>query len=173
MISGDFNIIRYAHEKNNSNFWMAEAEAFNDCINDLCLLEAPLLDRSFTWSNKRSTPTLERLDRVFINLFWDEKLPSTILFSLTRTTSDHVPLKIDIVTTIPRSKVFRFENYWVHTAGFRDVVGAAWTCRADNSDPSAVIAAKLKATRSELRRGRRTNQIFRSRRRIVGLLSIC
>jgi exonuclease III len=48
MLSGDFNMIRYVHEKNNSNFQMAEAKAFNDCINDMCLIEVPLLDRSYT-----------------------------------------------------------------------------------------------------------------------------
>lgn len=91
MLCGDFNMIRYAHEKNNANFRMAEAKAFNDCINDLCLLEILLLDRNFTWSNKRSSPTLERLDRVFINLCWDELLPGTVLCSLTRTTSTTFP----------------------------------------------------------------------------------
>lgn len=121
LICGDFNMIRYAHEKNN-NFRQSEAEAFNDCINDLNLIELPLLDRLYTWSNKRSTPTLERLDRAFINLAWDEALPSTILSSLTRSTSDHVPLKIEISTTIPKSKFFRFKNYWIKVAGFRDVV---------------------------------------------------
>jgi endonuclease/exonuclease/phosphatase family metal-dependent hydrolase len=105
MLCGDFNMIRYAHEKNNSNFRMSEAEAFNDCINDLCLIEIPLLDRSYTWSNKRSSPTLERLDRVFINVAWNKILPSTILSSFTRTTSDHVPLKINIATSIPKSNL--------------------------------------------------------------------
>lgn len=84
---------------------MSEAEAFNDCINDLCLIEIPLLDRSYTWSNKRSSPTLERLDRVFINVAWNKILPSTILSSFTRTTSDHVPLKINIATSIPKSNL--------------------------------------------------------------------
>lgn len=148
MLCGDFNMIRYAYEKNNSNFQMAKVEAFNDCINDLCLVEVPLLDRSFTWSNKRSNPTLECLDQVFINLTWDEKLPNTVLSSLTRTTSDHVPLKIDIATSIPKSNIFHFENYWVHAAGFRDDVVAAWSCQTRNSDPATVVAAKLKATRS-------------------------
>lgn len=68
MLCGDFNMIRYAHEKNNPNFRISEAEAFNDCINTMCLIEVSLLDRSFTWSNERNNPTLERLDRVFINL---------------------------------------------------------------------------------------------------------
>jgi endonuclease/exonuclease/phosphatase family metal-dependent hydrolase len=77
----------------------------------MCLIEVPLLDRSFTWSNKRSNPTLERLDHVFINLNWDAMLPGTTLSSLTRSTSDHVPLKIEIATSIPKSLIFRFENY--------------------------------------------------------------
>jgi hypothetical protein len=47
MIAGDFNMIRYSHEKNNPNFRFSEAESFNDCINDLCLIELPLLDRRF------------------------------------------------------------------------------------------------------------------------------
>lgn len=152
MLCGDFNMIRYAHEKNKHNFRLSEAEAFNDCIDAMCLIELPLLDRSFTWSNKRTHPTLERLDRVFINLDWDEKLPGTILSSLTRSTSDHVLLKIDIVTSIPKSKLFRFENHWIRSARFREEVHTAWTyCRVGNSDPSAVMAAKLKATRASLR----------------------
>jgi endonuclease/exonuclease/phosphatase family metal-dependent hydrolase len=68
MLCGDFNMIRYAHEKNNANFHQTEAENFNDYINDMCLIELPLLDRRYTCSNKCSTPTLKRLDRVFINL---------------------------------------------------------------------------------------------------------
>lgn len=104
-------MIRYAHEKNNPNFHHTEAGAFNDCINDLNLIELPLLDRLFTWSNKRFDPTLERLDRAFINLEWDSVLPSTLLSSMTRCTSDHVPLKIEISTNIPMSQIFHFENY--------------------------------------------------------------
>jgi endonuclease/exonuclease/phosphatase family metal-dependent hydrolase len=104
-------MIRYPHEKNNPNFHQFEAQSFNDCVNDMCLIELPLLDRQFTWSNKRSTPTLERLDRAFISLSWDAALPNTSLSSLTRRTSDHVPLIVDIRTHIPKSKVFQFENY--------------------------------------------------------------
>lgn len=112
MICGDFNVIRYVHEKNNANFRHSEAEAFNDCINDMNLIEPPLTDRSYTWSNMRAEPTLERLDRVFINVEWDNVLPNTILSSFTRSTSNHVPLCINISTTIPHAPIFRFENFW-------------------------------------------------------------
>lgn len=153
MLCGDFNMIRYAHEKNNDNFHLAEAESFNEFIDDLCLIELPLIDRSFTWSNRRVIPTLERLDRVFINMNWDEILPNTVLSSLTRSTSDHVPLKIEVSMTIPHASIFRFENYWIHCPGFAQTVSAAWACRTGNS--TAVLAANLKQTRSALKTWRK------------------
>lgn len=156
IICGDFNMIRYAHEKNNPNFHLAEADAFNDCINDLNLIELPLLDRLFTWTNKRTVPTLERLDRAFINLEWDGVLPSTLLSSMTRRTSDHVPLKIEISTAIPKSQVFRFENYWVKDATFLPIIVSAWNCRIPNSDPAVVISTKLKRTRRSIKSWRKS-----------------
>jgi hypothetical protein len=149
-------MIRYAHEKNNPNFHQAEADAFNDSINDLNLIELPLLDRLYTWSNKRSNPTLERLDRAFINLDWDRALPSTLLSSMTRRTSDHVPLKIEISTTIPTSKVFRFENYWTKENNFLPILTAAWGCRITNSNAAAVVSAKLKRTRRSIKEWKKT-----------------
>jgi hypothetical protein len=125
-----------------ANFHHAEAEAFNDCINSLSLIEVPLLDRKFTWSNKRDTPTLERLDRVFVNIAWDNLLPSMLLSSMTRSTSDHVPLKVDISTSIPQSKLFRFENYWTKDATFLPLVTSAWDCRIQNSNAAAVIVTE-------------------------------
>jgi len=71
LVCGDFNMIRFAHEKNNDNFRTREAEAFDDIVNDLSLIELPLIDRLYTWSNRRANPTLERIDRAFINLAWD------------------------------------------------------------------------------------------------------
>jgi exonuclease III len=118
MLIGDFNMIRFPHEKNNSNFHSGEAEDFNDFINDSCLIDLPLLDRAFTWSNKRSAPTLERIDRTFINLSWDALFPGSSLSSRTRCTSDHVPLLVQVAARIPKATTFRFDNYWVRCLGF-------------------------------------------------------
>ena len=151
LLLGDFNMICYPHEKNNDNFHQSEVEAFNDCINSMCLIELPLIDRQYTWSNNCSTPTVERLDRAFINLAWDAILPNSIISSLTRRTSDHVPLILNISTHIPKARLFRFENCWVHRADFRDTVHSAWHCRTRNSDPAGVLAEKLKATKRALK----------------------
>jgi hypothetical protein len=49
----DFNLIWSLGDKNNSNFNSTLASAFNDSIRNLALLEFPLLDHLYTWSNKR------------------------------------------------------------------------------------------------------------------------
>jgi hypothetical protein len=79
---GDFNMITFVGEKNYGNFCLSTTEAFNYLIRDLSLLELPLLDRKITWSNMRSSPTLECLDRSFLNLAWDQAFPDTTLSSL-------------------------------------------------------------------------------------------
>lgn len=68
LLFGDFNLIRSPDEKNNDNFRHSLAARFNDVIDQLSLLELPLLDRLFTWSNKQESPVLARLDRAFHNL---------------------------------------------------------------------------------------------------------
>jgi hypothetical protein len=65
MVLGDFNLMRNASDKNNSSFRQDEADAFNDLINNLALIELPLIDRLYTWSSNRNEPTLQQIDRVF------------------------------------------------------------------------------------------------------------
>lgn len=51
IVLGDFNLVRSPGERSNDNFDIHEADWFNSMIDDLALLEVPLLDRRFTWSN--------------------------------------------------------------------------------------------------------------------------
>ena len=108
LIAGDFNLIRFPSEKNNTAFRPAEANAFNQTLDNLALIELPLLDRRFTWSNNRASPTLEWLDRVFLTLH-GQMLSLTLPFPLDPALRrDHVPLLIHVTTTIPRSNFFKF-----------------------------------------------------------------
>jgi hypothetical protein len=47
-IMGDFSLLRAPRDKSNNNFNLVEATAFNDLINNQCVLEIPLLDRQVT-----------------------------------------------------------------------------------------------------------------------------
>ena len=67
LLIDDFNLMRASSDKNTPGFNCGLANRFNTTIDSLALLELPLLDRRYTWSNKREQPTLARLDRAHIN----------------------------------------------------------------------------------------------------------
>jgi hypothetical protein len=71
---------------------------------------------------------------------------------LTKTGSDHVPCVVMINTSIPKSKLFRFENYWVEMPGFTDFVANAWKKLSRKSYSSAILADKLKGLRAEFKK---------------------
>lgn len=149
LLAGDFNLIRDPSEKNNDNFDASRANAFNLAIHDMTLLELPLLDRSFTWSNQREYPVLARLDRAFLNSELDAIAPNTTLTSLSHATSDHTPLLITIDTSIPTTRCFRFENAWLHDPSFLPMLRSVWHAGSALAGGGAVgeLAARLKDTR--------------------------
>jgi hypothetical protein len=155
IILGDFNLMRYSSDKNNSNFRQNEADIFNDTINLLSLIELPLLDRAFTWSNNRQNPTLQKIDRAFINLDWANTFPNSSVSSLTRFVSDHVPIVASISTSVPRPAFFRFENSWAAHQACRDTVHATWAAPQPKNDVGRQLVLNLKKSRFALKTWRR------------------
>jgi hypothetical protein len=94
-------------------------------------------------------PLLERLDWFFTSGSWTISYPSTIVYPLSRPTSDHVPCVISIGTKIPKAQLFRFENYWLQHSEFKDIVQNIWNIPVGFTDSAKKINAKLK----NLRRG--------------------
>jgi hypothetical protein len=88
----------------------------------LGIVEIPLHGRRYTWTNKQQPPLLERLDWFFSSNAWTLNYPHTFAKSLIMETSDHWPCVIEIRTTIPRARVFRFENYWMTHDSFLPLV---------------------------------------------------
>ena len=91
MAIGDHNLTRSPSDKNTKGFNWSLANRFNGLIDELVLLELPLLDRLYTWSNKRDSPTLAHLDRAFVNTELYTKFPNIALSSWFGAPSDHIP----------------------------------------------------------------------------------
>ena len=89
---------------------MNDITIFNEIISNLGLLEIPLKGSNLTWSNMQSLP-LEQIDWVFTTPNWTCDFPNTLLLPMARLTSDHIPCKIQIGTSIPKAQIFRFENF--------------------------------------------------------------
>jgi len=148
ILAGDFNLIRSASDKNSGNVNHRLCTLFNDTLEKLGVVELPLLDRLYTWSNKRQNPTLARLDRVFVNPEQCSSFPNSTLTSLTRSTSDHTPLLVTIATDIPKTQTFRFENAWLHNPSFLPSVLPAWHDAPPHADAAGRLSGCLKATRA-------------------------
>ncbi|RCV30905.1 hypothetical protein SETIT_6G133200v2 [Setaria italica] len=91
LLAGDFNLTRSAADNSNGSFHSPLSTAFNSTIDHLSLIDLPLLDRLYTWSNHHQTPTLARLDRVLFNVSMNTTFPNSFLRSLPKPTSDHTP----------------------------------------------------------------------------------
>ena len=152
LLLGDFNFIHSFDNRNTPGGDVNDIFLFNEIISHLGLLELPLKGRSFTWSNMQEQPLLEQVDWFFTTSDWISIYPNTVVLPLAKTSSDHVPCVVSIDTNIPKSRVFRFENYWVDMPGFLDCVKLSWNqpVFADLS-PSAVLTTKFKRLRSALK----------------------
>ena len=100
----------------------------------------------------QDNPLLEQLDWFITFANWISVYPMSQVLPLARTASDHVPCVVDINTSIPRSNIFRFENYWVEMEGFLDCVANSCKSGSRKQGVYDVIADKLKSLRQALKK---------------------
>jgi len=148
---GDFNFYRSMENRNRLGGNLHDTLLFNDAIGHLGLVELPLKCRAYTWSNMQQNPLLEQLDWFFTSVNWTNIYRMTEVIPLAKVTSDDIPCKIMINTTIPRSNLFRFENYWTEHNDYYSVVQDSWSQSELHPDSASNLAAKLKRLRYALK----------------------
>ena len=151
MILGDFNYIRSPDNRNKPGGDPASMMTFNNIIVNLDLAEIPLKGRAFTWTNKQDQPLLEKLDWIFTSPHWTTIHPSTMATPLAKISSNHVPIKIQIDSNIPRSQIFRFEEYWTEFSGFIETVEKHWLNSTHFSDSPKNLNSKFKSIKRGLK----------------------
>jgi hypothetical protein len=114
-------------------------------------MELPIKGRSYTWNNMQDSPLLEQVDWFFTSVAWTNQYPFSVVLPLARTTSDHLPCKIQIGTSIPKANIFIFENYWFNHLGCLDQISHAWLSPTRSSNSAHVINAKFKLLRRILK----------------------
>ena len=62
-VGGDFNVIRRSSEKLGGSNFTSSMRDFDGFIRDCELLDPPLRNAPFTWSNMQESPVCKRLDR--------------------------------------------------------------------------------------------------------------
>ncbi|RVW12831.1 hypothetical protein CK203_113433 [Vitis vinifera] len=86
---------------------------FDSFIRECELLDPPLRNASFTWSNMQESPVCKRLDRFLYSNEWGLLFPQGLQEALIRRTSDHWPIVMDTNPFMWGPTPFRFENMWL------------------------------------------------------------
>ncbi|XP_075087698.1 uncharacterized protein LOC142169695 [Nicotiana tabacum] len=95
LVGGDFNVILHKDEKiGGLPVYPSEYEDFSFCVNSCGLFDQGYKGSPFTWWNGRPNAQciFKRLDRIFVNLPFQNMLPTIEVEHLIRTGSDHVLL---------------------------------------------------------------------------------
>jgi hypothetical protein len=151
-VGGDFNTVHYPSERAGTTNISPGMNDFSDFIFHSGLIDLPLEDGSFTWSNSLSK---SRLDRFLFSPSLEDHFSRIVQRRLPRTLSDHFPISLSCGFMQRGKSPFRFENMWLTVEGFSDRIKGWWDTYCYSGTPSFVLAKKLKALKVDLRRWNR------------------
>jgi hypothetical protein len=114
--------------------------------NDLELDELHLHGHLFTWSNERSHPTLERIDRMFVSSCWNATFPRAASQALSSRCSDHAPLLLLLDDGFHPKRRFRFQAFWPQFEGYLQTVESVWNGPRPDVDALRMVDHLLRGT---------------------------
>lgn len=126
-LAGDFNLIRWLVDRSSNSSSFALMELFNRFISDMGIMEVPLRNRTYTWSNKRPIPVFSKLDRIFLTPDWSVAYPIITLEALEVIVSDHTPLLLTCKGLEQRKKRFQLELFWFRYTQPKLLVQKLWS----------------------------------------------
>ncbi|KAK1312236.1 hypothetical protein QJS10_CPA07g00623 [Acorus calamus] len=163
-IVGDFNVTRFMEDRNRLGVINAAMYAFSEWIDVEGLIDLPIDNLTFTWSNMREAASMARLDRALVSTEWEDSFSGCTLTGLPRVCSDHSPLLLSGGALERHRSTFRFENWWLISEGFRDLVESSWNSGSLDLRGAKKVAFKLKRLKLGLKQWHRA-EIQRRRRR--------
>ncbi|GJY47762.1 RNA-directed DNA polymerase, eukaryota [Tanacetum coccineum] len=150
-IIGDFNEVRFEHERRGSLFNSHGANSFNNFITRTGLIDLPLEGYSFTWAHK-SASKMSKLDRFLISEGLLALFPSISALCLDKHLSDHRPILLRELNVDYGPTPFRFFHSWSSRKGFDKMVEDSWknsVCMESNS--IIKLKKKLQSLKSSIK----------------------
>ncbi|XP_075649874.1 uncharacterized protein LOC142620385 [Castanea sativa] len=171
VIAGDFNELLSNDEKFGSRpVNLSRALSFKERMDACNMADLGFQGPRFTWSNDHGVSSLiqERLDRFFANPDWCMLYLEAQVSHLTRCSSDHCPVLLDLhpQSNFRLDRPFRFQNFWLSDNSFPDLVRNAWANHAGLYDSLNKFTSEVKFWNREL-----FGNIFAKKKRILACLS--
>ncbi|WMV51457.1 hypothetical protein MTR67_044842 [Solanum verrucosum] len=158
VIAGDFNVVRFPSEKKNCNRITKAMEDFSDFIEDMELVDPPLIGGSFTWRKGDRHVTATRLDRFLFSEEWEISFKKIKQALMPRVTLDHNPLLLECGNWERSQSYFKFKNWWLQTENFKERVKGWWDSEIFVGRPDDILACKMKALKVKLKEWSKTVQ---------------
>lgn len=86
-IGGDFNVVRFPHERSSSRVYSQAMVEFNDFINTAELVDLPLTGGDFTWFRGGDGNQHSRIDSFLVSADWEDHFNSLVFPKLLQITS--------------------------------------------------------------------------------------
>lgn len=150
-MGGDFNEIRFMSDSKGCTRRDRGMLDFNNFIDQLALVDIPLLGRKFTWCNSVEGERWSKIDRFLVEPVWLEKYCFK-LWGLPRGVSDHFPLLLmeDLRNWGPRP--FKFINAWLLHSNFLSTVEKCWVESSVQGWAGYKLLRKLNSLKLELKK---------------------
>ncbi|KAK1298658.1 hypothetical protein QJS10_CPB14g01525 [Acorus calamus] len=152
IIGGDFNEVRYSHEKlGGQPVHSRRLRKFNSCILSSGLEDLKSIGHTLSWNNRQDSRIFCRLDRVMGNQPFITAFPHSLVEYLPPGISDHSPLKLVCEPSYPSGpKPFKYFEAWETHPSFMNTVQEAW--KADFSgNPLFQFVRKLANVKKTLK----------------------
>ncbi|XP_074356659.1 uncharacterized protein LOC141696414 [Apium graveolens] len=112
------------------NYPQTLLQGFSDTVANCVLIDLGYEGECFTWERCRGTDLWiqERLDRGLATRYWMNLFPNAVVMVLDVSTSEHLPLFLDLgkKVYVPKVKHFRFENVRIREKDCFDVINNCW-----------------------------------------------
>ncbi|RVW43273.1 hypothetical protein CK203_105923 [Vitis vinifera] len=141
---GDFNELMHQSEKRGNHPHPGSLiEAFRQAVTDCGLSDLGYVGYAYTWERGRGTTwwVEERLDRALVSVDWKHLFNQSRLIHLSVSTSDHLPVLLELRKFVPRQSLrrFKYENSWSLEPQCYEVVRQSWGSNGDSDVMSKLV----------------------------------
>lgn len=127
---GDFNEVLSQEDKKGGRRFEGN-NGLNLVMSQCKLMQLPFSGPRYTWTNGRAgaSQILEHIDYTFVNEEWSRKFPQALLTHMTRTSSYHHPLMLQLKPAHTQKSgnwTFKFQSCWLEHVDFKDFLKNTW-----------------------------------------------
>ncbi|XP_024163940.1 uncharacterized protein LOC112170898 [Rosa chinensis] len=151
VLGGDLNEITSISEKEGgARRSQSQMDGFHDALQSCDLVDMHYVGPKFTWLGIQNGEEFKlRLDRFVSTRSWTRLFPLSRVTNLPPTTSDHLPILLEIRKRHTRRKRRIFEDFWLRDKECKQVVEAGWFS-GTGTCPLSTVSNRINNTRELL-----------------------